>query len=76
MRFQFTHFISIYEIIKNPHDGGKMITLEKKKNNWKNHCTHHETEQQFNWAEHRWLSYDEETTGSNWIGKKKLNGAP
>lgn len=31
MRFQFTHFISIYEIIKNPHDGGKMITLEKKK---------------------------------------------
>lgn len=31
MRFQFTHFISIYEIIKNPHDGGKMITLGKKK---------------------------------------------
>lgn len=31
MHFQFTHFISIYEIIKNPHDGGKKITLEKKK---------------------------------------------
>lgn len=31
MHFQFTHFISIYEIIKNPHDGGKKITLGKKK---------------------------------------------
>lgn len=31
MHFQFTHFISIYEIIKNAHDGGKKITLGKKK---------------------------------------------
>lgn len=35
MHFQFTHFISIYEIIKNAHDGGKKITLGKKKQHLK-----------------------------------------
>lgn len=30
MHFQFTHFISIYETIKNPYDGEKKITPRKK----------------------------------------------
>lgn len=32
MHFQFTHFISIYETIKNPYDGEKKI-IPRKKNN-------------------------------------------
>lgn len=76
MHFQFTHFISIYETIKNPYYGEKKIIPRKKKqlNTWKNYFTHHWTEQQFNWAEHRCLCYYEETNGPNWICKNNLNG--
>lgn len=33
MHFQFTHFISIYETIKNPYYGEKKILPRKKKKN-------------------------------------------
>lgn len=33
MHFQFTHFISIYETIKNPYDGKKRLLQEKKQLN-------------------------------------------
>lgn len=75
MHFQFTHFISIYETIKNPYDGEKRLLQEKKQlNTWKNYFTHHWTEQWFNWAEHWRLRYYEDTNGPNWICKKNLNG--